>query len=125
MNTRIFNRALCLGIAAALALPVAGNAFAQQTLGVVEVGAHEGNAIAMLSEATGISERQIQMVLGDRTYYAGYVASYDFVDQRLRRSIGPEMYRHLKQQGELTALDVQNLTAMVNARRSNGTLASR
>lgn len=124
MNVKIFNRALCLGIVAALALPVATTAAAQQNLGTVEVKAAEINPIALLSQATGLTEREVQMVLGNRTSYAGYVASYDFVDRRLQQAIGPEMYQHLKQYGELTGQHVQNLTAMVNARPA-GQLASK
>ncbi|MGH8113706.1 MAG: hypothetical protein ACREPS_01430 [Rhodanobacteraceae bacterium] len=116
MNTKTLNRAFCLGIVAALALPIAGTAVAEQSVGPVEVKA-EVNVVALLAQATRLTERQVQMALGARTAFAGYRSGYDFVERRFRQTLGPEMYERIRSQGELTALDVQNLSAMIQARR--------
>lgn len=118
MNVRILNRALGLGIAVALTLPIAGTAVAQQTLQTIHVQAPTGtHPIALLSAATGLTERQVQMVLGDRTSYAGYQASYDSADTTFKKALGPEIYQHAKVQHELTVEDVQKLGAMTSARK--------
>ncbi|MGH8113816.1 MAG: hypothetical protein ACREPS_01990 [Rhodanobacteraceae bacterium] len=119
MKTRILSRVLCLGIAAAFALPVAGTAVAQQTLQTIHVHAPAGvHPVALLSNATGLTERQVQMVLGDRSSYAGYKASYDAADRKFEKALGPEIYQHVKSRHELSPQDVQNLTAMTNARKA-------
>lgn len=114
MKITIVNRALSVGVAAVLALSFAGTAVAQETPGVVQVRAAAVNPIKLLAQASGLTQRQVQMVLGTRTAFAGYVASYDAVDRHFWRAIGPEIYQHLKSQGELSPQDVQNLTAMVD-----------
>lgn len=118
MNARILSRALCFGLAAAFAMPFAGTAVAQQTLETIHVKAPAGvQPIALLSQASGLSERQIQMVLGNRTSYAGYEASYDIASKRFEQAVGPEIYQHAKSQHELSERDVQNLIAMGSARK--------
>lgn len=119
MKSRIISRALSVGIAAALALSITGTAAAQQTLSVVHVYAAPISPIKLLAQVSGLTPRQVQMVLGTPTAFAGYAASYDFADRRFRRAVGPEIYQHLKTQGELSAQDVQNLTAMVNAQQTD------
>jgi hypothetical protein len=124
MNARILNRALCLGIATAFTLPIAGTAVAQQTLQTVHVRAPTGaHPVALLSGASGLSERQVQMVLGDRTSYAGYQASYDAADATFKKALGPEIYQHAKVEHELTVEDVQKLGAMTSARKAKSVAA--
>lgn len=119
MKTRILSRALCLGLAAAFTLPVAGTAMAQQTLKTVQVHAPAYvRPVALLSEATGLTDRQVQMVLGDRTSYAGYQARYDSDNEKFEKALGPEIYKHVKSEHELSAQDVQNLIAMIDARKA-------
>ena len=48
-----------------------------------------------LAAATGLSERQVQMVVGGRTAYAEYRTSYDRVEQRFVKALGEERYRDL------------------------------
>lgn len=115
MKTTIVNRVLSVGVAAALALSFAGTAAAQQTLGAVHVRAAAVTPINLLAQASGLTQRQVQMVLGDRTAFAGYLANYERVDRKFQRAIGPEMYQRLKSDGELSPQDMQNLSAMVNA----------
>lgn len=107
---KIIQRAMCIGIAAAMALPVAGTAVAQEGV----------DSIALLAQASGLSERQVQMMLGNRTSYAEYRISYDRVDRKFREAVGPEIYRDFKERGELTASDAQQLMAIVNAHNTQG-----
>ncbi|MGH9599762.1 MAG: hypothetical protein ACRD27_07835 [Terracidiphilus sp.] len=116
MNAKLLSRALCLGMAAAFALSFAATAVAQQALEAVHVKATPtADPIALLSEASGLTERQVEMVLGYRSAYAGYDASYPFAARRLEKAVGPEIYQHLKSRHELSAQDVQSLTAMIDA----------
>ena len=103
---RILQRAMCVGIAAALALPAASTAMAQEGI----------NTIDLLAQASGLTSRQVQMVLGNRSAYAEYPISYDFVDRKFRDAVGPDIYRNLKERGELSAQHVRNLMAIANAR---------
>ena len=48
-----------------------------------------------LAAATGLSERQVQMVVGARTAYAEYRTSYDRVEARFIKALGEERYRDL------------------------------
>ena len=48
-----------------------------------------------LAAATGVSERQVQMVVGARTAYAEYRTSYDRVEARFIKALGEERYRDL------------------------------
>ena len=48
-----------------------------------------------LAAATGLSERQVQMVVGGRTAYAEYRTSYDRVEQHFVKALGRERYRDL------------------------------
>ena len=118
MKIRIISRVVSLGVTAALALSVPGIAAAQQTLGVVHVHAVAVNPINLLARASGLAPRQVQMLLGARTAFPGYVSSYDFAERQLRRAVGPETYQRIKTQGKLSPQDVQNLTATVYAPRA-------
>lgn len=118
MKITIISRIASLGVATALALSVTGVAAAQQTLDVVRVHAVAVSPINLLARASGLAPRQIQMLLGARTAFPGYLASYDFADRQLQRAVGPEIYQHLKTQGQLSAQDVQSLTATVYAPRA-------
>ena len=118
MKVIIINRALCVGIAAALALSISGTAAAQKTLDVVHVHTAAVNPISLLAQASKLTPRQVQMVLGARTSFPGYVASYDFVEKQLQQAVGPKIYQDLRSQGELSSQDVLELTAMVNTRHA-------
>jgi hypothetical protein len=48
-----------------------------------------------LAAATGLSERQVQMVVGGRTAYAEYRTSYNRVEKRFVEALGEERYRDL------------------------------
>ena len=48
-----------------------------------------------LAAATGLSERQVQMVVGGRTAYAEYRTSYNRVEKRFVKALGEQRYRDL------------------------------
>ena len=51
--------------------------------------------VRQLSDATGLSERQVQMLVGGRTAYAEYRTSYDRVERRFIQALGEARYRDL------------------------------
>lgn len=119
MNAKILNRALCFGIAAALVLPVAGTAVAQQSANAIELNASapQIDAIALLTQATGLTEREVKLILGRRGR-ALDILDHDFAHDRFRRAVGHDVYEHLKTRGELTAQNVQHLATMAIRRQS-------
>jgi hypothetical protein len=48
-----------------------------------------------LAAATGLSERQVQMVVGARTAFAEYRTSYDRIERHFVKALGEERYRDL------------------------------
>ncbi|HZV23707.1 MAG TPA: hypothetical protein VFF93_08065 [Luteimonas sp.] len=48
-----------------------------------------------LSAATGLTERQVQMVVGAHTAYAEYLTSYDWARQRMIKVLGRQRYDDL------------------------------
>jgi hypothetical protein len=51
--------------------------------------------IGALSQETGLSVRQVKMVVGPRSGHAAYLASYDQVQRRFVASVGHERYQEL------------------------------
>ena len=62
----------------ALALAIAAPAFAGE------------NVVEQLSNETGISERKIQMLIGNRTPFAEYTYTYDRYMVKFQRALGKE-----------------------------------
>lgn len=107
---KIIHRALCAGLAAVFALPLATTAVAAQ---------NTVTPFQLLSQATGLTVPQLQMVLHAQTTHAAlYRTSYERVDARFQQAVGPAMYQHLKQHLELTPQHVQYLTALAEVRSS-------
>ena len=57
--------------------------------------AAQDDVIGALSRETGLSTRDVKMVLGARSGYAEYLASYDQTQKRFVRALGKERYREL------------------------------
>ena len=55
----------------------------------------QDDVIGALSRETGLSVRDVKMVLGARSGYAEYLASYDQTQKRFVRALGKERYREL------------------------------
>ncbi len=48
-----------------------------------------------LAAATGLSDRDVQMVVGAHTAYPQYLTSYDWARRRFVKALGQERYREL------------------------------
>jgi hypothetical protein len=59
------------------------------------VAAPPSSEIRDLSAATGLTERQVQMVVGAHTAYAEYRTSYDWARRRMVQVLGPARYEEL------------------------------
>lgn len=57
--------------------------------------AQAGDTIQQLSEHTGLSERRVQMILGNRTSFAEYPYTYQRSLEQFRHALGEENYRRL------------------------------
>jgi len=58
-------------------------------------GAPPSTQISDLSAATGLTERQVQMVVGAHTAYAEYRTSYDWARRRMVQALGQARYEDL------------------------------
>lgn len=67
----------------AMAAAFSANAFASEDI------------IGALSQETGLTVRQVKMVVGPRSSHAAYLASYDQVQRRFVATVGQERYREL------------------------------
>ena len=61
-----------------------------------------------LAVATGLSEREVQMVLGARTAFPEYRTSYDRVEQRFIKALGEQRYDDLMAGRDITLDNVQH-----------------
>ncbi|MCH6482297.1 hypothetical protein MMG85_01760 [Pseudoxanthomonas sp. LH2527] len=57
--------------------------------------AQAGDTIRQLSEHTGLSERKVQMILGNRTSFAEYPYTYQRSAEQFRHALGEENYQRL------------------------------
>jgi hypothetical protein len=51
--------------------------------------------VSDVAGATGLTERQVQMVFGGHTAYAEYLTSYEWARHRVIRVLGAERYNDL------------------------------
>lgn len=120
MNAMTLQRSICFAIAATFAVSFTGIAAAQQrtTAAEPETTLPVGDAVELLSRATGLTEHEIQVQLGKQHYWADNILAYDFADGRFRKMVGYQVYYDLKTQDALSAEDVQHLTDMALKRRA-------
>lgn len=78
-----------------------------------------------LAQETGLSERKVNMILGNRTSFAEYTYTYDRSVAKLRRAIGGDRYDHLMNRGELISASVDTkaraLLAVLDENRNRNT----
>lgn len=113
----------CIALATASLLPNVAVAEAPQITTASATDA-DSNGIGLLARATGLTEHQIRMVLGNRSAHAAYASTYDAVDARFRQAVGAEMYARIKLDRGLSVSDAQALAAKADA-RSAGHASSR
>ena len=64
-------------------------------------GAGPHSHLADLATQTGLSERQVRMVVGGHTAYAEYLTQYDWARRRMVRTLGFDRYQHLMAGGDV------------------------
>lgn len=67
------------------ALPLAASAASRGTTTDIED----------LAEATGLTPRLVQMVVGNPTAYAEYLTQYDYARHRMRQALGAQRFEDL------------------------------
>lgn len=110
---KIFQRAICFGIAAALALPVATRASAQGGIDTIE----------LLSHATGMTVHEVELALGPSANYEQPVR-YASANRRFRQAVGRTLYEQITGEGELSAQQVRDLIATAQTRQARQTVAA-
>lgn len=58
--------------------------------------------IGALADQTGLTERQVKMVVGPRSSHAAFLASYDQVQRQFVKAVGQERYQELLARREAT-----------------------
>ncbi|NUO75275.1 MAG: hypothetical protein HOQ32_04600 [Lysobacter sp.] len=56
---------------------------------------YANEVVSTLSQETGLSERKVQMIVGNRTAFAEYTRSYDRSLEKFKRALGDERYERL------------------------------
>lgn len=56
---------------------------------------YANEVVSTLSQETGLSERKVQMIIGNRTAFAEYTRSYDRSLVQFKRELGNERYQRL------------------------------
>lgn len=79
--------------------------------------AAQDNVIDALSQETGLSARDVKMVLGARSGYAEYLASYDQTQKRFVRALGKPRYRQLMAGRRIELLQPDQRMAYVQVKR--------
>lgn len=86
----------------------------------VSAPALAGNPCKQLAQETGLTERQVKMVVGDRTPFAEYRTSYARSVATLRSAIGEARYDELMNNKRLTdASPDTKATALLAALEDN------
>ncbi|MCF7222571.1 hypothetical protein [Marilutibacter chinensis] len=75
--------------------------------------------ITELSGITGLSERKVQMVLGNRTAYAEYRYTYDRSVRQFTRAVGEENFRRLLNGEEVSLRDAQGREVAIRLRHDD------
>lgn len=64
-------------------------------LAVAPLAAHADDSVSQLARETGLTERNVRMVLGARTPYAEYRVMYDRIERQFKRAVGEDNYDRL------------------------------
>ena len=105
---------LMLTLLAAIALP----ATAQEVkdLAPIPISGHAATqeiTVKELADYTGLSERNVAMVVGARTPYAEYRTSFNRVERQFKRALGEERYNDLMA-GRRIQLDDQQASSLAS-----------
>lgn len=87
---------------------------------VVATPAWAGNdPIAELSDISGLSERRVQMVLGNRSSFAEYRYTYDRSVEKFTRAIGKDNYQRLLDGKAIALRDANGREVVIQLRRDD------
>lgn len=80
--------------------------------------------VRLLAQETGLSERKVNMILGNRTSFAEYPYTYQRSVEKLRKAIGEGRYDQLMNHGEFIAATPETkaramLAALAERRNGN------
>jgi len=64
-------------------------------LAIAPLAAHADDTVAQLARETGLTERNVRMVLGARTPYAEYRVMYSRVERQFKQAVGEHNYDRL------------------------------
>lgn len=64
-------------------------------LAIAPLAAHADDTVAQLAQKTGLTERNVRMVLGARTPYAEYRIVYNRVQRQFKDAVGESNYDRL------------------------------
>jgi hypothetical protein len=82
-----------------------------------------GDNTKQLARETGLTERQVQMVLGNRTPFAEYRTSYQPSLEKMQAAIGKERYNQMINSGHFAEASpdakAQALLAVIEENRKN------
>lgn len=79
--------------------------------------AHADESIAQLAQETGLSERNVRMVVGGRTAYPEYRVIFNRVDRQFKEAIGEVRYERITGRKPLPAISDNSRETRVAARR--------
>ncbi|HJS36094.1 MAG TPA: hypothetical protein VJ766_11440 [Pseudoxanthomonas sp.] len=88
-------------------------------LTVAPLAAYADDSVALLARETGLTERNVRMVLGARTPYAEYRVMFDRVQRQFKSAVGEHNYDRLMR-GESIVIEcarTQGAVAMQDQRK--------
>jgi hypothetical protein len=91
-------------------------------LAVAPLAAHADDSVAQLARETGLTERNVRMVLGARTPYAEYRVMYSRVERQFKRAVGEDNYDRLMR-GESIVIERTRTREAVAARAAGASSA--
>ena len=91
-------------------------------LAVAPLAAHADDSVAQLARETGLTERNVRMVLGARTPYAEYRVMYSRVERQFKRAVGEHNYDRLMR-GESIVIERTRAQEAVAARAAGASPA--
>ena len=88
--------------------------------------AHADESIAGLARETGLTERNVRMLLGARTAYPEYRIVYNRVDREFKEAVGEVRYERLtgKPTKSTTAHDANEIQVAARKEEAKGNVAT-
>lgn len=81
--------------------------------------AYAADVVAELSQQTGLSERQVEMIIGNRTPFAEYRQSYSRTLKQFKAAVGEEHYQRLISGQSSLPLDTRATARVATTRQAD------